>query len=101
MARPARKGVPSPARHARIHMVSSPVFSPRFFLMAPSLVGVVVLIVVILIWAAVYICDRTLPADVHLPVKLVIGAIGSVPDRAAPIAPTVDGASPRSRPAAA
>jgi hypothetical protein len=84
-------------------MVSSAVFSPRFFLMAPSLVGVVVvvLIVVILIWAAVYICDRTLPADVHLPVKLVIGAIGSVPDRAAPIAPTVGGASPRSRPAAA
>jgi hypothetical protein len=87
MARPARKGVPSPLAARVSTWYHSRFFRPGFFLMAPSLVGVVVLIVVILIWAAVYICGHTLPADVHLPVKLVIGAIGSVPDRAAPIAP--------------
>lgn len=39
---------------------------------------VFVLIVVILVWAALYIAARTLPADVQMPVRLVIGAIGLI-----------------------
>jgi hypothetical protein len=37
-----------------------------------------IVIVVLLVWAAIYIIDRTLPPDVHLPVKLVVGVIGLI-----------------------
>ncbi len=37
-----------------------------------------VVVVVLLVWAAIYIVDKTLPADVHLPVKLVVGVIGLI-----------------------
>jgi uncharacterized membrane-anchored protein len=49
-------------------------------MMEHALIGtlVFVLIVVILVWAAIYIVDRTLPTDVHLPVKIIIGAIGLI-----------------------
>ena len=39
---------------------------------------VFVLIVCLLVWAALYIAARTLPADIQLPVKLVVGAIGLI-----------------------
>jgi len=39
---------------------------------------VFVLIVCLLVWAAIYIVDKTLPADVHLPVKVVVGVIGLI-----------------------
>jgi hypothetical protein len=37
-----------------------------------------VVIVVLLVWAALYITARTLPADVQFPVKIVIGVIGLI-----------------------
>jgi uncharacterized membrane-anchored protein len=45
-----------------------------------SLISVLifVLIVVVLVWAAVYVAQKTLPADVQFPVLVVIGVIGLI-----------------------
>jgi uncharacterized membrane-anchored protein len=37
-----------------------------------------VVVVVLLVWAALYISARTLPADVQFPVKIVVGVIGLI-----------------------
>lgn len=48
--------------------------------MTHSLVAVLVflLVVVLLVYAALYIIARTLPADVQMPAKLVVGVIGLI-----------------------
>ena len=37
-----------------------------------------IVIVVLLVWAALYIVARTLPADVQMPVRVVIGVLGLI-----------------------
>jgi uncharacterized membrane-anchored protein len=37
-----------------------------------------VVVVIVLVWAALYIIARTLPADVQLPARIVVGLIGLV-----------------------
>jgi hypothetical protein len=39
---------------------------------------VFVLVVLVLVWAAIYIVDQTLPPNVHLPAKVVIGILGLI-----------------------
>jgi hypothetical protein len=39
---------------------------------------VFVLIVVLIAWAALYIIERSLPGDVQMPCKLIVGAIALI-----------------------
>lgn len=45
-----------------------------------AIIGVLVfvLIVVVLVWAALYVIERTLPADVQLVAKVVVGIIALI-----------------------
>lgn len=42
------------------------------------LIGVLgfVLVVVLLVWAGIYIIDKSMPVESHFPLKLVVGALG-------------------------
>lgn len=37
-----------------------------------------VVIVVLLVWAAIYVAEKTLPAEVQFPVKVVVGVLGLI-----------------------
>lgn len=35
-----------------------------------------VLVVLLLVWAAIYVIDKTMPSDTHMLLKAVVGVIG-------------------------